>query len=189
MNNLTFGNATMGYYETIAGGAGAGPAWHGCSGVHTHMTNTRITDPEILERRYPVVLRQFGLRDGSGGGGRFRGGDGTVRELQFTEPLVVSILSERRAFQPFGLSGGLPGARGLNLLRRDGGTGQTISLGGKNTVEVVAGDVLTILSPGGGGYGEPGLPDEGNAPADSGNARLTKTSGSLNQYTLNQESV
>lgn len=85
MNNLTFGDASMGYYETIAGGAGAGKSWHGCSAVHTHMTNTRITDVEILERRYPVIVRQFGLRRGSGGGGRFRGGDGVVRELQFTK--------------------------------------------------------------------------------------------------------
>lgn len=85
MNNLTFGDATMGYYETIAGGAGAGPTWTGCSAVHTHMTNTRITDPEILERRYPVVLRQFSIRKGSGGKGSFNGGDGVVRELEFTK--------------------------------------------------------------------------------------------------------
>ncbi len=83
MNNLTFGDETMGYYETIAGGAGAGPSWHGCSGVHTHMTNTRITDPEILERRYPIVLRQFSLRKGSGGDGYYRGGEGVTRELEF----------------------------------------------------------------------------------------------------------
>lgn len=82
MNNLTFGDADMGYYETIAGGAGAGPGWHGRSGVHTHMTNTRITDPEILERRYPVVLHEFSLRPGSGGAGRWRGGDGVVREAR-----------------------------------------------------------------------------------------------------------
>jgi 5-oxoprolinase (ATP-hydrolysing) len=85
MNNLTFGDATMGYYETIAGGAGAGPTWDGCSAVHTHMTNTRITDPEILEKRYPVILRQFSLRTGSGGAGQHPGGDGVIRELQFTK--------------------------------------------------------------------------------------------------------
>lgn len=85
MNNLTFGDSTMGYYETIAGGAGAGPTWHGCSGVHTHMTNTRITDVEILERRYPVIVRQFSLRSESGGQGRYQGGDGVIRALEFTK--------------------------------------------------------------------------------------------------------
>lgn len=105
MNNLTFGDATFGYYETIAGGAGAGPTWDGRSGVHTHMTNTRITDPEILERRYPVLLREFSLRRGSGGNGMHRGGDGVIRRLQFRKPLNVSILSERRARAPFGMNG------------------------------------------------------------------------------------
>ena len=89
MNNFTFGNATMGYYETICGGAGAGPSWQGCSGVHTHMTNTRITDPEIFERRYPVVLRQFGLRKNSGGTGAFNGGEGALREVEFTQVHTV----------------------------------------------------------------------------------------------------
>ncbi|RHY35142.1 hypothetical protein DYB32_000378 [Aphanomyces invadans] len=102
MNNLTFGSSTLGgYYETIAGGAGAGPHWHGRSGVHTHMTNTRITDPEILEKRYPVLLNAFGLRSGSGGVGKFAGGEGVHRELKFMAPMTVSILSERRAFQPY----------------------------------------------------------------------------------------
>ncbi|KAJ3396516.1 hypothetical protein HDV05_003158, partial [Chytridiales sp. JEL 0842] len=104
-NNFTFGKGGVGgfgYYETIAGGSGAGPNWDGRSGVHTHMTNTRITDPEILERRYPVILRQYGLRAGSGGDGLFRGGDGVVREIEFLETLNVSILSERRVFQPYG---------------------------------------------------------------------------------------
>ena len=91
MNNLTFGDTTMGYYETIAGGAGAGPYWHGCSAVHTHMTNTRITDPEILEKRYPIILRQFSLRSGSGGKGLFSGGEGVIRELQFTKVNLVII--------------------------------------------------------------------------------------------------
>ena len=85
MNNLTFGDSSFGYYETIAGGAGSGPSWHGASGVHTHMTNTRITDPEILEKRYPAILRRFSLRSGSGGRGRFRGGEGVIREIQFTK--------------------------------------------------------------------------------------------------------
>ncbi|GLD94054.1 hypothetical protein PINS_up002665 [Pythium insidiosum] len=154
MNNLTFGSAELGgYYETIAGGAGAGPSWHGRSGVHTHMTNTRITDPEILEKRYPVLLRAFHLRDGSGGQGKYRGGDGVIREIEFLEPMTVSILSERRAFQPYGLAGGDDGARGLNLLTRKGG--RVINLGGKNTVDVFPNEVLTIHTPGGGGFGTP----------------------------------
>lgn len=152
MNNLTFGSATLGgYYETIAGGAGAGPSWHGRSGIHTHMTNTRITDPEILEKRYFVLLRAFHLRKGSGGTGKFRGGDGVVRQIEFLKSMTVSILSERRAFQPFGMEGGAPGARGLNLLQRLGG--YTVNLGGKNTVDVVPGEILTLYTPGGGGYG------------------------------------
>jgi 5-oxoprolinase (ATP-hydrolysing) len=108
-NNLTFGKDSeidggegFGYYETIAGGAGAGHNWDGRSGVHTHMTNTRITDPEILERRYPVILREFGLRSNSGGKGEYVGGDGCIREIEFLEELQVSILSERRVFQPYG---------------------------------------------------------------------------------------
>uniref|UniRef100_K3WI67 5-oxoprolinase n=1 Tax=Globisporangium ultimum (strain ATCC 200006 / CBS 805.95 / DAOM BR144) TaxID=431595 RepID=K3WI67_GLOUD len=152
MNNLTFGSATLGgYYETIAGGAGAGPSWHGRSGVHTHMTNTRITDPEILEKRYPVLLRAFHLREGSGGEGKFRGGDGVVRELEFLQDMTVSILSERRAFRPYGLAGGGDGERGMNLLTRK--DGRVLNLGGKNTVDVRPHEVLTIYTPGGGGYG------------------------------------
>jgi 5-oxoprolinase (ATP-hydrolysing) len=155
MNNFTFGDAGMGYYETVAGGAGAGPGWHGRSGVHTHMTNTRITDPEILERRYPVVLHQFRLRQGSGGDGRFKGGDGVVREIEFLRRMTASILSERRAVPPFGLLGGKDAARGVNLwLRRDG---RVVSLGGRATVEVQGGDRIMLLTPGGGGFGpEPG---------------------------------
>lgn len=137
MNNVTLGNDHMGYYETVAGGAGAGPGWHGRSGVHSHMTNTRITDPEILESRYPVILRRFELRLGSGGRGRFRGGDGVVRELLFREEALLSVLTERRAFRPYGLRGGEPGARGLNLLiRKDG---RTVNLGGKTSVSVYPG--------------------------------------------------
>jgi len=146
MNNLTFGDASFGYYETIGGGAGAGPGFHGASGVHTHMTNTRITDPEILETRFPVRLLEFALRRGSGGAGRWRGGDGIVRELEFLRPLRVSILSERRTRAPFGLAGGGPGARGRNLL--DGR-----DVGGKGSFDVAAGARLRIETPGGGGYG------------------------------------
>ena len=196
MNNLTFGNAKMGYYETIAGGAGAGPSWHGTSGVHTHMTNTRITDPEILEKRYPVILREFALRKGSGGAGRYRGGDGVERKLEFTEDLTVSILSERRAFQPYGMMGGQPGARGINLLtipakegEGEGGRGvaRVISLDGKNTMAAKRGWVLTLLTPGGGGYGEEGEGDGGEETRQG--AAVTRTFGSVNMYTATQESA
>jgi 5-oxoprolinase (ATP-hydrolysing) len=151
MNNLTFGNDRFGYYETIGGGAGAGPSWHGQSGVHTHMTNTRITDPEILERRYPVLLREFSVRRGSGGLGRFKGGDGLVREIEFLEPLNVAILSERRVFSPYGLEGGGPGERGLNLFIR--ADGRVLNIGAKNEIRAEPGDRLRVLTPGGGGFG------------------------------------
>jgi 5-oxoprolinase (ATP-hydrolysing) len=116
MNNLTFGNSKFGYYETIAGGSGAGPYWHGKSGVHTHMTNTRITDPEVIELRYPVVVRKFLLNKGSGGRGKFTGGDGVIREIEFLTNIEVGILSERRVNEPYGLFGGQPGKRGKNLI-------------------------------------------------------------------------
>ncbi len=153
MNNLTFGNDRFGYYETIGGGAGAGPDWHGQSGVHTHMTNTRITDPEILERRYPVLLHEFSLRSNSGGSGRCRGGKGLVRDIEFLEPMKVSILSERRVLPPYGLHGGGPGKRGRNLFIRN--NGKTISLGGKNQIRACIGDRIRIETPGGGGWGAP----------------------------------
>jgi 5-oxoprolinase (ATP-hydrolysing) len=146
MNNLTFGDASFGYYETIGGGAGAGEGFHGASGVHTHMTNTRITDPEVLEARFPVRLRQFSLRRGSGGDGRWRGGDGLVREIEFLRPVRVSILSERRSRAPFGLAGGAPGAPGRNLLN-----GREVDA--KLTLDVEAHDRLRIETPGGGGFG------------------------------------
>ncbi|KAF5842895.1 Hydantoinase B/oxoprolinase-domain-containing protein [Dunaliella salina] len=154
MNNLTFGDEGLGYYETIAGGAGAGPGWHGRSGVHTHMTNTRITDPEILERRYPVVLRAFHLREGSGGNGQFKGGDGVVREIEALRPIRAGILSERRSTAPFGLMGGYAGTPGLNLLRR-ADSGRTVNIGGKASVSMAAGDLLIINTPGAGGCGRP----------------------------------
>ncbi|KAK7203585.1 Hydantoinase B/oxoprolinase-domain-containing protein [Myxozyma melibiosi] len=169
-NNLTFGiggkNAETGeqvrgwgYYETIAGGSGAGPTWHGTSGVHTHMTNTRITDAEIFERRYPVLLREFSIRKGSGGNGQHRGGDGVVRDIEFRVPVQCSILSERRVYHPYGLAGGEDAACGLNLWIRhlDDGKGgilqRKINLGGKNTAYMKAGDRVIICTPGGGGWG------------------------------------
>jgi 5-oxoprolinase (ATP-hydrolysing) len=157
MNNFTFGNDRFGYYETIAGGAGAGPTWHGRTGVQTHMTNTRITDPEILERRYPVLLREFSIRRGSGGRGRFNGGDGLVRDVEFLAPLNVAILSERRVFAPYGMSGGESGKKGVNLFIRKDGT--TINMGAKNEIPAQPGERFRIMSPGGGGFGTP-TPDK-----------------------------
>lgn len=151
MNNLTFGDKEFGYYETIAGGSGAGPTWVGRSGIHTHCTNTRITDPEILERRYPVLLREFSLRQGSGGNGLHRGGDGVNRELEPLRPLVMSILSERRTLQPYGLAGGEPGACGRNLLVRANGI--MVNMGGRCSGNLNVGERLRIETPGGGGYG------------------------------------
>ncbi|XP_054803487.1 5-oxoprolinase 1-like [Prosopis cineraria] len=151
MNNLTFGDDTFGYYETIGGGAGAGPTWDGPSGVQVHMTNTQITDLEILEQRYAVVLHKFGIRENSGGDGLHKGGNGIVREMEFKRPVTLSILSERRVHAPKGLKGGKNGARGANfLIRKDK---RKIYLGGKNTVQLQAGDIIQILTPGGGGWG------------------------------------
>lgn len=153
MNNLTFGDDTFGYYETIGGGEGASPGHAGTSGVHTHMTNTRITDPEVLEARFPVRLLEFGLRRGSGGPGRWRGGDGLVRRLQLLAPLRVSILSDRRSSPPFGLAGGNAGAPGRNaLVSIERGT---LELPGRVSLDAVAGDIVSIETPGGGGHGPP----------------------------------
>jgi 5-oxoprolinase (ATP-hydrolysing) len=152
MNNLLFGNATFGYYETICGGSGATGDCDGADAVHTHMTNTRLTDPEVLERRYPVLVRSFSIRRGSGGAGKHRGGDGVVRQLEFLEPLEVSILSQRRGpYPPYGLEGGGNGALGRNTLQRSDGT--TEQLAGSAQLSVQRGDVLTIETPGGGGFG------------------------------------
>ena len=154
MNNLTFGDGRFGYYETICGGSGATRDADGADAVHTHMTNTRLTDPEVIERRYPVRLHEFSIRRGSGGAGRKRGGDGIVRRIEFLKPLTVSLLTERRGeYAPFGLEGGGPGAVGQNWLRRAGAEHHE-ELPGKVQLEVSAGDVLTIETPGGGGFGK-----------------------------------
>ncbi|KAI9836862.1 MAG: hypothetical protein M1819_001027 [Sarea resinae] len=190
-NNLTFGFGGkssdseseeeirgFGYYETIAGGSGAGPTWAGAHGVHTHMTNTRITDAEVFERRYPVVLRRFSLRPGSGGRGTHPGGMGVVRDIEFRRDVQVSILSERRVFRPYGLEGGGDGEVGVNLWARkvksstsagegggvkkagDGDEFRLINLGGKNTAAMVCGERIIVMTPGGGGWGHPDDDDD-----------------------------
>ena len=153
MNNVTFGNERHQYYETLGSGSGAGDGFDGASVVQTHMTNSRLTDPEVLEWRFPVLLRQFGIRRGSGGAGRWRGGDGAVRRIQFTEPMVVSTLSGHRRVAPYGMAGGSPGALGRNRVER--ADGSTVELAGCDSTEVQPGDTLVIETPGGGGYGTP----------------------------------
>jgi 5-oxoprolinase (ATP-hydrolysing) len=153
MNNFSFGNDTLQYYETIAGGAGAGPGWHGADAVQTHMTNSRMTDPEVLEQKYPVLLESFEIRRGSGGAGKWHGGDGAVRRIRFRESMQASILSNHRVVAPFGLDGGEPGAVGVNRVERAGG--QVEGLGGTATVDLEAGDTLVIETPGGGAFGPP----------------------------------
>lgn len=169
-NNFTFGTGGhdengnyvqgFGYYETIAGGHGAGPTWNGVSGVHTHMTNTRITDSEVFEKRYPVVIREFSIRKGSGGLGNHIGGDGVIRDIEFRVPVTASILSERRVIAPHGLAGGEDGARGENIwirqIKNERGEvleTRAVNVGGKGTVSAEAGDRFIIKTPGGGGYG------------------------------------
>ncbi len=153
MNNLLMGNERFGYYETICGGAGAGPGFDGADAVHTHMTNTRLTDPEVLESRYPVRLVRFAIRRGSGGAGQYRGGCGVIREIEFLEPLEVSIISQRRTTAPYGLHGGGSGERGRNILRRVG-TDADVELPPIVSISVHLGDRLTIETPGGGGWGK-----------------------------------
>ncbi|KAI1609193.1 Hydantoinase B/oxoprolinase-domain-containing protein [Exophiala viscosa] len=189
-NNLTFGyggnlksgkeEKGFGYYETIAGGSGAGKDWEGTSGVHTHMTNTRITDAEVFERRYPVILREFSLRPGSGGVGQHKGGDGVIRDIEFRIPVQVSILSERRVYRPYGLHGGGDAQCGKNIWvrkikkvksqgsggehegkRREDGEAEEyqyrhISMGAKNTAAMQPGERIIVMTPGGGGYGKAG---------------------------------
>ncbi len=157
MNNFTFGNERYQYYETIAGGSGAGPGYPGASGVQTHMTNSRLTDPEVLERRFPVLLREFSLRAGSGGAGACRGGDGLVREVEFRESMTAAILSNHRRVPPFGLAGGMPGATGINRLLRRDGSSETVQATAEFAVD--AGDRFRIETPGGGGYG-PAVADD-----------------------------
>jgi 5-oxoprolinase (ATP-hydrolysing) len=204
-NNLTFGfggnvsgeaeTKGFGYYETIAGGSGAGPDWEGTSGVHTHMTNTRITDAEVFERRYPVILCQFGLRHGSGGLGQHNGGDGVIREIEFRIPVQVSILSERRVYRPYGLEGGEDGENGRNLwirkLPRTDSEGnkviedRIINLGGKNTVNMRPGERIIIMTPGGGGWGVAGEESKARRELD---VKFAWRGGSIANMLATQES-
>ncbi|KAI8672620.1 hypothetical protein LRP88_02866 [Fusarium phalaenopsidis] len=216
-NNLTFGfggnqNGTkaikgFGYYETIAGGSGAGPDWEGTSGVHCHMTNTRITDSEIFERRYPVLLREFSIRSGSGGRGQHRGGDGVIRDIEFRIPLQVSILSERRVYHPYGLNGGGDGECGLNLWVRKVEKAnwesslkqfhtqedaaeveyeeRHINMGAKNTASMKAGDRIIVCTPGGGGWGAEGAESVAKRKVDHTEA-WRKGSGSAREETALQ---
>ena len=203
-NNLTFGFGGnqpgsseirgFGYYETIAGGSGAGPTWNGSDGVHTHMTNTRITDPEILERRYPVLLREFNLRKKSGGLGQHVGGDGVVRDIEFRIPVEVSILSERRVHRPYGMAGGEDARCGINIWAKKvssndaketaeqdgeakkGEDYRYVNLGGKNTASMNPGDRIIIMTPGGGGWGKIGDTENLTSTRD---AKATWKGGSL----------
>jgi 5-oxoprolinase (ATP-hydrolysing) len=153
MNNFLFGDATRQYYETICGGAGAGNGFDGTSAVHTHMTNTRMTDPEVLELRFPVILEEFSIRRHSGGAGRWRGGDGARRRIRFLDPMTAVIVSSRRNVAPFGLAGGADGASGRQWVERTDGSRQGLT--GTDQAELAPGDVFVIETPGGGGYGPP----------------------------------
>ena len=156
MNNFLFGNAATQYYETICGGVGAGPGWGGASAVQTHMTNTRMTDPEVLELRYPVRLEEFSIRRGSGGAGQWQGGDGSFRRIRFLEPMQAVIVASRRSEGPFGLHGGLPGLPGEQWVERADGSREVLT--GTDSTDMRAGDVFVVATPGGGGWGPPSAP-------------------------------
>ncbi|MFI8939699.1 hydantoinase B/oxoprolinase family protein [Streptomyces syringium] len=170
MNNVTFGDERHQYYETVASGSGAGKGFDGASVVQTHMTNSRLTDPEVLEWRLPVLLEDFAVRHGSGGAGRWRGGDGAVRRIRFLRPMTVSTLSGHRRVPPYGMAGGSPGALGASRVER--ADGSTVPLAGCDFVEVGTGDVLVVRTPGGGGYGTPG---PGGVPAADARHTLSGT--------------
>jgi 5-oxoprolinase (ATP-hydrolysing) len=154
MNNFTFGNAAHQYYETIAGGSGAGPGFDGTSVIQTHMTNSRMTDPEVMETRFPVIVEEFSIRKGSGGAGQWHGGDGATRRIRFREPMAANILANRRQIAPAGLAGGEDAAPGLNWVERADGRVEMLAATG--SAELQAGDAFVIETPGGGGYGKAG---------------------------------
>jgi 5-oxoprolinase (ATP-hydrolysing) len=152
MNNLTFGDAQHQYYETICGGCGAGPGFNGASAVHSHMTNSRLTDIEVLEQRFPVRVRRFAIRRGSGGAGRWQGGAGVIREIEFLAPMRLSLLASRRRVAPFGICGGGAGATGRDTVIRRDGRREPLPPGAE--VAMLPGDRILIETPGGGGYGK-----------------------------------
>ena len=152
MNNFTFGNEKYQYYETICGGSGAGADFDGTDAVHTNMTNSRLTDPEVLEWRFPVLLSSFSIRENSGGNGYHRGGNGVIRRICFLENMTAGILSGRRVVAPFGLNGGEDGIVGKNYVQRQDGSVE--ELGSTAVVEMNVGDMFVIETPGGGGYGD-----------------------------------
>jgi 5-oxoprolinase (ATP-hydrolysing) len=154
MNNVTFGNERHQYYETVASGSGAGDGFAGADVVQTHMTNSRLTDPEVLEWRYPVRLERYVIRRGSGGAGRWRGGDGGRREIRFGEPMTVTTLAGHRRVAPYGMAGGAPGALGRHWIER--ADGSMTPMAGCDSVKVGPGDLFVLETPGGGGYGPPG---------------------------------
>ena len=154
MNNFTFGNDAYQYYETIAGGSGAGPGFDGTSVIQTHMTNSRMTDPEVMEGRFPVIVEQFAIRPGSGGAGQWHGGDGATRRIRFRAPMSANILANRRTVAPRGLAGGGDAAPGRNWVERTDGSTET--LGATGSADLLAGDIFVIETPGGGGYGKAG---------------------------------
>jgi len=165
MNNVTLGNDRHQYYETVASGSGAGPGFNGTGVVQTHMTNSRLTDPEVLEWRYPVRVESYAIRRGSGGTGRWSGGDGGRRELRLLEPMTVTTLASHRRVPPYGMAGGQPGALGRHWVQRPDGS--VVPMRGCDSVAVGAGDLFVIETPGGGGYGTPddlGLPGDGAQP-------------------------
>ena len=151
MNNVVWGNQRHQYYETVCGGAGATANRHGCDAVHTGMTNSRLTDPEVLEQRFPVLLEDFSIRQGSGGTGQHRGGNGVIRRTRFDEPMSLNVLSSRRSVAPYGIDGGTPGAVGVNRIIRADGTVEEYP--GVFRTEVNPGDRFEIATPGAGGYG------------------------------------
>jgi 5-oxoprolinase (ATP-hydrolysing) len=152
MNNFLFGNELFGYYETICGGTGAGPGFRGTDAVHQHMTNTRITDPELMELRYPVRLERFEIRKGSGGKGKWNGGDGIEREVIFKEKLEINLLTQHRVEKPYGLNGGAPGKTGEQIIIRQNGLKEKLK--GMDSASVEPGDRIVIRTPGGGAWGK-----------------------------------
>lgn len=189
------------YGETICGGEGAGPTWHGASGVHVHMTNTRTTDVELLEKRYPILIREFSIRKGSGGKGLFNGGDGVVRDFECRLPLTFTLITERRVHRPYGMEGGEPGQCGANywVQRRDDGTYRWLSIGSRGQIDMRAGDRCVVHTPGGGAWGVPegisngfknGIKNgtiNGHSNGVNGTEHYARATGSVHNYLSAQE--